>query len=85
MNDARNTTSPARKQTLKQAVKLALAGDLPVMRCGLAGCPVGGWAETQQAMTRIADELPRERGYKLEDLIDALYTVDSAGRYEVRS
>jgi hypothetical protein len=33
----------------------------------------------------MADELPRDRTYTVRDLIDALYTVDSAGRYRVRA
>ena len=70
----------ARKETLRQAVHLARSGRRAV-RCGLTGCPVGGWPETAQAMRRLADELPRERRYTVAQLVDALYCVDFAGRY----
>ena len=53
-----------------------------VVRCGLAGCPVGGWAETAQAMRRIRDELPD--GVDLYDVIDAMYYTDAMDRYRVR-
>jgi hypothetical protein len=71
-----------RKQTLKQAVAAVRAGKI-VLRCGLDGCPVGGWPETEQAKLRLAEELPRrsERSYSVDDLISALYVVDFAGRY----
>lgn len=82
------TTHPnrSRKQTLQQALRLERAGQLKIAECGLAGCPAGGWAETQQAMRRIADELPRsdERSYSVHDLVDALYSVDHADRYRYR-
>lgn len=48
---------------------------------GLDGCPVGGWAETAQAMSRIRDELPE--GYRLSDVLRALTTLDHADRYRV--
>ena len=82
-----NHPSRSRKQTLQQALRLERAGKLKIAECGLAGCPTGGWAETQQAMRRIADELPRadERSYSLHDLISSLYSVDHAGRYVYRA
>lgn len=50
-----------------------------IRRCGLDGCPQGGWPETAQAIRRIDDEIPR--GVGVGDVIDALYRVDHAGRY----
>lgn len=49
----------------------------------LDGCPVGYWGETQQAMSRIYEQLPErdERDYSIHDLIGRLYAVDHAGRY----
>lgn len=77
------------KQTLTEAVELVRTnrGLHNVTRCGLGGCPVGGWAETQQAIRRITEELPmpNERSYTTHELIDALYEVDSAGRYQYRA
>jgi hypothetical protein len=73
-----------KKQTLKQAI--TTAERMGALRCGLGGCPQGGWPETRQAMERIEDCLPRRemRTYALQDFVDALYTVDHAGRYQVR-
>jgi hypothetical protein len=76
-----------RKQSLKQAVRLARNGTLRVTACGLDGCPVGmGWPETQQAMQTIMEALPHwsERSYHTYDLIAALYREDSTGRYRLR-
>jgi hypothetical protein len=54
-----------------------------VRSCGLAGCPVGGWAETEQAMRRIRDELPMkcDRSFTVRDVVDALYCEDHNCRY----
>lgn len=59
--------------------------------CGLAGCPEGGWGETEQAKLRIRDMLPNrdERSFTVDDVIDAMYRVNcpdpnAAGRYELR-
>ena len=54
--------------------------------CGLDGCPVGGWPETRQALLRLSDDLPRRehRNYDLYQLVDALYVVNDADRYEWR-
>lgn len=51
----------------------------------LAGCPVGGWGETGQAMRRVADALPfrADRTYTLDDLVDAVMTVDAADRWRL--
>lgn len=75
----------SRRQSLQAAVRAAKSGALRgVYRCGLSGCPEGGWAETAQAIRRIADELPRKRSYTVGALIARLYRVDHAGRYRVR-
>jgi hypothetical protein len=55
-----------------------------VRQHGLAGCPEGGWGETQQAMDRMRGELPFERAFTAREVIDALYLVDTNGRYQVR-
>ena len=57
-----------------------------VRRCGLAGCPEGGWAETDQAWRRITEELPfrDERAFTVAEVVDALYLVDEGGRYRLR-
>ncbi len=72
------------RQSLRQTVSLVRSGRLRVD--GLAGCPVGGWAETAQAMRRIEDELPHrsQRSYTLAQIVDALYAVDHADRYRPR-
>ena len=56
------------------------------LRCGLDGCPVGGWPETRQAILRLADDLPRRdrRDYTLWQLVESLYAVNDADRYEWR-
>ncbi len=73
-----------KKQTIEQALRRE-----PILRAlgQLIGCPVGGWAETTQAMQRIDDELPRreERAYTRNGLIDAALTVDQADRYRWRT
>lgn len=77
-----------RKQSLAQAIRLVRSGRglHGVTRCGLAGCPVGGWPETVQAISRMDDELPfrAERSYTVYDLIEALYEEDHTGRYVYR-
>lgn len=82
------TTSRTRKQSLRQAIQLIRSGRglQEVTRCGIGGCPVGGWAETEQAMRRVSEELPlrSERSYSVDELISALYYVDAAGRYQYR-
>jgi hypothetical protein len=75
-----------RNQSLAGGVRLFHAGRLGAAhRCGLDGCPVGGWPETEQAIRRLADELPAARSYSTSALIDAVYLVDHAGRYRTRT
>ena len=77
-----------KKQTLAQAVALVRTsrGLHDVTRCGLGGCPVGGWPETEQAIGRIEEALPlrSERSYTVDNIIGALYEIDHAGRYRYR-
>ena len=76
-------TKTARRESLRQRLTIIARTGL---RCGLAGCPVGGWGETDQAMRRLEEDLPRrsERTYSLADVVSALYYVDHADRYRVR-
>lgn len=79
------TTTKTKKtrETLKQRLAIIRRDGLV---CGLGGCPVGGWPETQQALARLRDDIPArdQRNYLLSELVDALYRVDSAGRYRWR-
>jgi hypothetical protein len=76
-----------RRQTLKQMIsqiKTGRAVNVARALSSLEGCPDGGWAETDQAMRRLVDELPRraERSYTLAELVTATCSVDEAtGRY----
>jgi hypothetical protein len=74
------------KETLKQALYLFSCGKR-IIRCGLAGCPEGGWAQTEQARAQLLDELPlrSERAYTVDEFISAAYELDHAGRYQVRA
>jgi hypothetical protein len=76
------------KQTIKQALRS------PAIRRALngLGCPVGGWAETEQARMRVYEEMPiRElRAYTLNELVAAaLVEVGGSqrdtGRYDWRA
>jgi hypothetical protein len=73
------------RQTLRQATLLIASGDIALIRAAhaLDGCPIGGWAETQQARRRMLEELPSRaaRSYTLTEFTDAVYTVDTADRY----
>ncbi len=79
------------KQTLNQAVFLARSGkshDLYTASRVLIHVPVGGWPETRQAFTRLAEMLPdREaRAYTIEEFVAEMYVVRGAdahcsGRY----
>jgi hypothetical protein len=76
-------------QSLNQALYLAFTGksrSLAGCITELAGKPVGGWAETQQAKRHIRDELPVRsmRAYTLDEFISAAYIVDSSDRYRTR-
>ena len=59
------------------AVAASKCNSAAMMRCRgyLDGLPVGGWAETVQAIERIRDDLPSRlvRAYKIEDFIRATY------------
>lgn len=79
------TRPPRRRESLARCLRLLRSGE----RRGIAwlhGCPVGGWGETQQARSQMCEELPHrsERSYTIDDVISALYTVDSADRYRCR-
>ncbi len=75
--------SGRRRESLKQRLKIIERDGL---RCGLDGCPVGGWPETQEAIRQLADVLPArdKRDYSVYDVISSLYRVDGADRYRVR-
>jgi len=47
--------------------------------CGLDGCPVGGWAETEQARRRLAEALPYN--ISVRDFVGVAYIEDATGRY----
>lgn len=58
-----------------------------VRRCGLGGCPEGGWGETEQARHRIVEVLPHrtERSFTVDEVIDSLYAVNPiTGRYGLK-
>lgn len=60
---------------LRQGRRRYLAGALR----GLAGCPVGAWAETDQAMRQVLGAMPIRmcRAYTLDDLISSTMHVDT--------
>ena len=62
------------RQSLKQAKVLVKKGTLK-LRCGLAGCPVGAWPQTDQARRALANELPHssERTYTVTEFVEAIY------------
>lgn len=73
-------------QSLAQAVAIArnaTRGDMAHAASALAGCPVGGWPETEQAMRAIRDALPLRstREYTTAEFVSAVYYVDHADRY----
>lgn len=75
--------------TRRQSLATALKSQTVIRAakaCGLAGCPVGGWPETQQAMRRLEDALPGHwaRSYEPAEIVDALFDVDAADRYRLR-
>jgi hypothetical protein len=74
-----------KKESLNQRIAKIRKGEF-TLRCGLDGCPEGGWPETQQAISRLAEDLPHrsERSYTTSELIGAVYEIDHAGRYRIR-
>lgn len=75
--------------TRRQSIRAALQSQTVIRAaktCGLAGCPVGSWPETQQAMRRLEDALPGHwaRSYEPAEIVAALFEVDGADRYRVR-
>lgn len=72
-----------RREPLAARVR-KIRGGAPGPWWDLTGCPAGGWSETSQAIARIRDALPLSvaRAYSIWQLIDALYRVDHAGRYQ---
>lgn len=70
-----------RRQSIKQALR---STEIVRALSGLVGCPVGGWAETKQAMARIDDAIPIRslRSYTASSLVEAAMRVDSAQRYQ---
>lgn len=75
-----------KQQTLAKMVEKIKKSNAPhVARAlnGLIGCPEGGWAETNQAISRLIEVLPprQERTYTANDLICATMTLNSADRY----
>jgi hypothetical protein len=78
------TRKPARRRETLQRRMAIIARD--GLRCGLAGCPVGGWGETRQAVARLRDELPdrSDRSYTVWDVIAVCYRLSHSGRYQWR-
>lgn len=75
-------------QTIKQAMVLARTGKSQSLARAahvLSGLPVGGWAETRQAMRSILNDLPlrQERSYTVAEFVDAAYVVRN-DRYHAR-
>jgi hypothetical protein len=48
----------------------------------LEGKPTGNWPETQEAIAQLRDFLPK--GVDTFEWIDAMYTVNEAGRYRLQ-
>lgn len=76
----------SRRESLAACLRALRAGRRPHLAralVALAGCPVGGWGETDQAMRRVADALPfrADRTYTLDGLLDATMRVDTADRW----
>ena len=75
------------KMTIKQAKLLADTGkskDLARAANIMTGCPRGGWAETEQARTRLGDLLPAsaDRSFTKQQWLDEMYVLDHAERYQ---
>lgn len=75
-------------QTMRQALHLINREIGDIRFCGtvLTGCPSGDCGETDQALAQFRELLPlrSQRDYTDDALIDALYTVDGASRYQRR-
>ena len=81
-------------ETLAQAIYLGHSGKSKYHAIALRimdGKPVGGWPETQQALSNLAELLPSHiwRAYTLAEFIDATYDVVGAdsrvsGRYHAK-
>jgi hypothetical protein len=79
-----------KKQTLVQAVHLALSGKSTALASAsqsLDGKPAGGWPETDAARRDIRDQLPVRllRCYTIDHFISAVYELDSSDRYRTRT
>lgn len=72
-----------KKETLKSALNIFRSGR-GYCRSGLAGLPVAD-ARADQAIAQLKNDLPlREfRAYSVSQFIDAAYTVDPQGRYQI--
>jgi hypothetical protein len=73
------------KMTLKKAKSLADTGkskNLARAANIMTGCPRGGWAETAQAKTRLADLLPTDRSFSRQQWLEEMYVLDHAERYQ---
>jgi len=69
----------------KQSIKTALKRpEIRTALSALVGCPFGSWPQTAQAEQRLADELPKQRAYTRNELINAALTTDHADRYQWR-
>lgn len=75
-----------RRQNIQTAIREARTPGTDIHRAfnGVCGCPAGGWAETQQALSRLVDALPlrRHRSYTVDDIVDAVLELDHADRYQ---
>lgn len=52
--------------------------------CGLSGCPVGGWPETEQAFRRIYETLPYQTPRDQRDMFVSKHLMVVDGRYAFR-
>jgi hypothetical protein len=73
-------------KTIRTAIKHANTPGSALHRAlnQLAGCPVGGWPETQQAMTAVSEAIPdaRSRAWSREQLLDKVMIKDHADRWQ---
>ena len=71
--------------TVNKTIALLRAGKLPRLCAALNELhnkPIGAWPETAQAKRRIAAELPTRSVVSLFDLIDRVFVVSAADRYQ---